>query len=169
MGLFGAFQDIAAQISKTTPFSFDGISTALKYNADDVAKSFATQKGVKMGKELRSMKKSLKGLQEGSDEYIAQANKIATAQSNFDTITAAHRMGTADAVNTAYQELTGKNKIGVLNTMSGYFGDAKYGKIRTKAAIGTAAGVGIGGRYLSGGNFTTNAQGERDIVGIPFV
>ena len=169
MSLFGAFQDIAAQISKTTPFSFDGLSTALKYNADDVAKSFATQRGLKMGKDLRTMKKSLKGLDEGSDAYKAMAEKISSAQDNFNTMASAHRMGTADAVNTAYKELTGKNKIGVLNTMSGYFGDAKYGGTRIKAAVGAGAAVGLGGRYLSGGNLTTNAQGERDIVGIPFV
>ena len=169
MSLFGAFQDIAAQISKTTPFSFDGLSTALKYNADDVAKSFATQKGLKMGKDLREMKKTLKGLQEGSDEYIAMAEKISSAQDNFNRMASVHKTGTADAVNAAYKELTGKNKIGVLNTMSGYFGDAKYGKTRIKAAVGAGAAIGVGGRYLSGGNLSTNAQGERDIIGIPFV
>ena len=62
----------------------------------------------------------------------------------------------------------GKDTIGFSRTMSGYFGDAEYGSARLKAAGVAYAGVNVAGRYLGGGELTTNAQGERDIAGIPF-
>jgi hypothetical protein len=45
-------------------------------------------------------------------------------------------------------------------------GDLKQNAIRIGA---TYAGVSIVGRALSGGGITTKANGERDIVGIPFI
>ena len=62
-----------------------------------------------------------------------------------------------------------KSGIGYGNMAKGYFGDETYGKVRTKAAIGAGVATAVGVRYLSGGNLTTNAQGERDIAGIPFI
>lgn len=59
--------------------------------------------------------------------------------------------------------------IGLKNTAKGYFLDPTYGKTRTKATLGAGAAAAVGVRYLSGGNLTTNAQGERDIAGIPFI
>lgn len=35
--------------------------------------------------------------------------------------------------------------------------------------IGSAVGLGVGARFLSGGNITQNSKGERDIMGIPFI
>ena len=49
------------------------------------------------------------------------------------------------------------------------YGDSKYGGARLKATAGVVGGVAVGTRLLSGGNLTTNARGERDIVGIPFI
>lgn len=169
MGLFGAIQDIAAQISKTAPTTFDGLTDALRYNADDVARSFAKQEGVKTGRKLGDMRKSLSGLAESSDEYAALASDIANTRAEFRSIVGAYKTGTADAVNEAFSGITGKDKIGVFATAKGYFGDSVHGKTRIKAAAGAVAGVGLGTRYLSGGNLTTNSQGESDIVGIPFV
>ena len=62
-----------------------------------------------------------------------------------------------------------KPGLGYSNVVKGYFGDEVYGKARRQTAIVGAAGIGIGGRYLSGGNLTTNAQGERNIAGVPFI
>ena len=59
--------------------------------------------------------------------------------------------------------------IGLLNTAKGYFKDPVYGSTRTKATIGAIGAGAIGIRYLSGGTFTTNNRGERDIVGIPLI
>ena len=62
-----------------------------------------------------------------------------------------------------------KPGVGYYNMAKGYFGDETYGKIRTKATIGGGAAAAVGVRYLSGGNLTANAQGEKDIAGIPFI
>lgn len=62
-----------------------------------------------------------------------------------------------------------KPGIGYYNMAKGYFGDETYGKTRIKTAVGVGAATAVGVRYLSGGNLTTNTQGERDIAGIPFI
>lgn len=169
MGLFGGIADIAAQISKTTPFSFDGLTKALKYNADDVAKSYARQQNAKTLRGIKEMRNTLSGLEAGTEQYSKLANDIAKAESNYRSIASAYKSRKAENINAAFKEITGKNEIGVLASAQGYFGNSKYGGTRIKAAVGAGAAVGLGGRYLSGGNLTTNAQGERDIVGIPFV
>ena len=62
-----------------------------------------------------------------------------------------------------------KPGIGYGNLAKGYFGDETYGGKRVGTVLGTGAATAVGIRYLSGGNLTTNAQGERDIAGIPFI
>lgn len=59
--------------------------------------------------------------------------------------------------------------IGFSNIVSGFLNDPEYGASRTKGIIGGYAVGSIGLRYLSGGNINTNANGERDIAGIPFI
>ena len=62
-----------------------------------------------------------------------------------------------------------KPGIGYGNLAKGYFGDETYGGKRIGTVLGAGAATAVGVRYLSGGNLTTNAQGERDIAGIPFI
>lgn len=62
-----------------------------------------------------------------------------------------------------------KPGIGYGNLAKGYFGDEVNGEKRIKTVLGAGAATSVGTRYLSGGNLTTNAQGERDIAGIPFI
>lgn len=62
-----------------------------------------------------------------------------------------------------------KAGIGYNNLAKGYFGDETYGGKRIGTVLGAGVAVGVGMRYLSGGNLTKNAQGERDIAGIPFI
>ena len=62
-----------------------------------------------------------------------------------------------------------KSGIGYGNLAKGYFGDETYGGKRVGTVLGAGAATAVGVRYLSGGNLTTNAQGERDIAGIPFI
>lgn len=170
MGLYGMFQDVARQISKTTPFDFDGITKALRYNANDVARSYANRQGVKMGSELKSMRKALNAMDDTSSKaYKELAESISKKQEAFSAVSSAHRAGDVDSVNAAFKEITGKDKIGINATLDGYFGDAKYGGTRKKVAAGVLASTAVGTRHLSGGNMTTNAQGERDIAGIPFI
>lgn len=61
--------------------------------------------------------------------------------------------------------------IGWGNTAKGYFFDPQdgLGKTRMLTTFGGAAAGAVGMRYLSGGNLTTDAQGQRNIAGIPFV
>lgn len=47
--------------------------------------------------------------------------------------------------------------------------DKTVQKYRIGTAIGTYAGLAIGGRYLSGGTLTTDSYGRKDIAGIPFL
>ena len=62
-----------------------------------------------------------------------------------------------------------KPGIGYGNLAKGYFGDEVNGGKRIRIVLGAGAATAVGVRYLSGGNLTTNAQGERDIAGIPFI
>lgn len=70
----------------------------------------------------------------------------------------------------AASEYLGKEKgqIGIWNMATGYFGDIENGGTRIKTAIAAASGTGLATRFLSGGNLTTTASGERDIAGVPF-
>ena len=85
------------------------------------------------------------------------------------------RQGTREA---ALSKLTGKFD-GTMNRGRDYFWDGpdnasphKTTEIRATrigaAALGTA-GVLVGSRYLTGGNMKYNADGEKDIAGIPFI
>ena len=59
--------------------------------------------------------------------------------------------------------------LGIGNTINAFFKDKQYGGMRFKTGLGAYAIGAIGMRYLSGGDLTHNARGERDIAGIPFV
>lgn len=50
-----------------------------------------------------------------------------------------------------------------------YFSNGEYGKKRMAAAGIGVAGVAVGGRLASGGSLTRDAEGRRDIVGVPFI
>lgn len=69
------------------------------------------------------------------------------------------------------RKLMGREKpgLGIIGTAKGFYGDSEYGSTRLKATLAGAAGVAVGGRLLSGGSLTTNARGEHDIAGIPFI
>jgi hypothetical protein len=57
----------------------------------------------------------------------------------------------------------------IVEKMQTYFSNPQYGDKRlTTAGIGTAALL-VGGRYASGGDLTHDADGRRDIVGVPFI
>ena len=74
----------------------------------------------------------------------------------------------SEALRTMYNR-GDKPGIGYGNLAKGYFGDEINGGKRIKTVLGTGTATAVGVRYLSGGNLTTNAQGERDIAGIPFI
>ena len=60
----------------------------------------------------------------------------------------------------------------VLGRGSSYFwqdADNTQRAMRIGGAAAGVVGVGVAGRYLSGGNMSYNADGEKDIAGIPFI
>lgn len=81
--------------------------------------------------------------------------------------------------NEMYKDIYRNNGSTFVNTkaigkgVSDYYFGAGVGKeqqITRLAAAGIGAtGLGIGARYLSGGNMTTNRNGEKDIAMIPFL
>lgn len=81
--------------------------------------------------------------------------------------------------NEMYKDIYRNNGSTFVNTkaigkgVSDYYFGAGVGKeqqITRLAATGIGAtGLGIGARYLSGGNMTTNRNGEKDIAMIPFL
>lgn len=77
----------------------------------------------------------------------------------------------SESMRKAASEYLGKEdgSIGMWNMASGYFLDAENGHARRVAGAAAVGGAGIAMRYLSGGNLTTTAQGERNIAGIPFI
>ena len=70
-----------------------------------------------------------------------------------------------------YAEFLGvkNNKLGIMNTASGYFLDKQHGTDRMKTIAVAGVGVGVAGRVLSGGSLTRTNTGERNIAGIPFI
>lgn len=57
---------------------------------------------------------------------------------------------------------------GLEKTMS-YFTNKTHGKKRAMAAGVGVGAMALGGRFATGGSLTRNGDGERDIVGVPFI
>lgn len=166
------FQDIAKMISKVGPLDFSGIGKAMSLNADNVnrvAKNVAGNAYASLANEHRALTKSIKNMAPGSKELADATEQLTKLNSQMSGMRSAYKTGTIDSVNAAMKEVTGKDKMGYMNFAKGYFGDKQYGGTRIKTVLGAGAATAVGVRYLSGGNLTTNAQGERDIAGIPFI
>lgn len=56
-----------------------------------------------------------------------------------------------------------------MKALSGFFQDPEFGSVRTKTVLGGGMAGAVGIRYLSGGDISHNARGEKDIAGIPFI
>lgn len=166
------FQDIAKMISKVGPLDFSGIGKAMSLNADNVnrvAKNVAGNAYASLANEHKALTKSIKNMTPGSKELADATEQLTKLNSQMSGMRSAYKTGTIDSVNAAMKEVTGKDKMGYINFAKGYFGDKQYGGTRIKTVLGAGAATAVGVRYLSGGNLTTNAQGERDIAGIPFI
>ena len=111
----------------------------------------------------------MKGMKDGTKELADATSQLEKMNSQLSGLQSTYKHGNIDSVNAAMKEVTGKDKMGYINFAKGYFGDKQYGGTRIKTALGAGAATAVGVRYLSGGNLTTNAQGERDIAGIPFI
>lgn len=61
------------------------------------------------------------------------------------------------------------DKLSMATKASGFFGDETYGTTRKVVAGAGVAGGALAVRRLSGGTLTHNANGERDIAGIPLI
>lgn len=166
------FQDIAKMISKVGPLDFSGIGKAISLNADNVnqvARNVADNTYVSLANEHKALTKSIKNMAPGSKELADATEQLTKLNGQMSGMRSVYKTGTIDSVNAAMKEVTGKDKMGYMNFAKGYFGDKQYGGTRIKTALGAGAATAVGVRYLSGGNLTTNAQGEHDIAGIPFI
>jgi hypothetical protein len=165
-------QDVAKAISKVGALDFSGIGKAMSLNADNinqVAKNVATREAVALRAERDALKKSMKGMKAGSQELADATTRLGELRSQITGLQGAYKTGTVDSVNAALKDVTGKDKMGYMRFAQGYFGDKTYGGTRIKTTLGAGAAAAVGIRYLSGGNLTTNARGEHDIAGIPFI
>jgi hypothetical protein len=113
--------------------------------------------------------KSIKQMKPGSKELAEATEKLNKLNKQVAGLQNAYKTGTLDSVNAALKDVTGKDKMGYMRFAQGYFGDKTYGGTRIKTTLGAGAAAAVGIRYLSGGNLTTNARGEHDIAGIPFI
>lgn len=168
------FKDIAKAISQVGALDFSGIGKAVSLNADNmgrVAKNVARNSSEALNTERRALKQMIEQgkFAAGSKELADATEKLNTLTKQVTGLQGAYRTGTVDSVNAALKDVTGKDKMGYMRFAQGYFGDSKYGGTRIKTALGATAAAAVSTRYLSGGNLTTNAQGERDIAGIPFI
>lgn len=166
------YNDIARAFSKAGALDFSGIGQAMALNTanvNQVARNVARNSGHTLNAERRALRASMSNMEVGSKQLVNATEQLAKMNSQLSGLQSTYRSGTIDSVNSALKEVTGKDKMGYLRFAQGYFGDATYGKTRVKTTLGAGAAAAVGVRYLSGGNSTTNAQGERDIVGLPFI
>lgn len=163
------YHDVAKAFSKAGALDFSGIGKAVSLsteNVNRVARNVAIREGAGLMAERNALTKSMDGMK-GKElaEAMARKDKL---NSQISNLYKASNQG-MDAVNEALSDVTGKDKMGYFRFAQGYFGDKTHGSTRVKTAIGAYAAGAVGTRYLSGGNLTSNAQGERDIAGIPFI
>ena len=50
-----------------------------------------------------------------------------------------------------------------------YFSNSEYGGKRVAATAAAGVGLAVGGRLMSGGTLTRDADGRRDLAGVPFI
>lgn len=194
--LMGVLNDVY-----TSSFGKSSIKTTMAFNNVDVARSVANSRAVSQFNGLgrtaaADMKVGERVIEKGQvvragnveelRNIINQESKMAALTEN-DAKTAYEtlrkyagkdhsKMGIdANGVgNTDFQRFIGregKEGLGPIGTVKGYFGDETdgVGTKRIKIAAGAVVGAGVATRYLQGGNLTTTAQGERNIAGIPFI
>lgn len=166
------YHDVAKAFSQAGALDFSGIGKAMALNTanvNQVAKNVARNSSGAINAERHALKASMSNMKAGSKELADATEQLAKMNSQMSGLHSAYRTGTMDSVNSALKDVTGKDKMGYLKFAQGYFGDKTYGGTRVKTALGAGAAAAVGVRYLSGGNLTTNAQGEHDIAGLPFI
>lgn len=195
MALYDDFRDIVSMIA--TGIWGDGAGKGLGTNIDELTRSAAYNKMGSYTKKLISAGQSnniitkekgdalRKMLSEGSDDIYGNGNlnEIITGLGKLDDENAKNvaknfsenfaKYRPSETPTTAqYAEFLGKSSaqgIGIGNMASGYFADAKYGKMRREMIATGTVGVAVGARLLSGGSLTQTNTGQRDIAGIPFI
>lgn len=152
----------ATQVGKAESFIAEALSSgglskeAYEQAVKDGGKSFDS---IKYAQDFANSAKA-----EGNEKFAKALENYAPAKEAFEAY-----QSNGSAAKYFNKEALDSDGIGIKNTLKGYFKDPEVGATRTKATIGAAATGAVGVRYLSGGNLTTNAQGERDIAGIPFI
>lgn len=174
---------VAAYLSK------NGMGMSMmKASMEDVAASAAYNRLVQAAKPVISnmdadaAKEVMSAISKGEDFGTQAFNEVgramvnsgdevkAAAAKNLEDMAEAFNTASSEHTVSAYAEFLGREngKIGLANTLEGYFGDKRHGVKRIHTAVGAVAGVSVAGRLLSGGSLTRTNTGERDIAGVPF-
>ena len=174
-GLMSSFEEIGGNVvsgkerSAAQSVIYDLKRNGAKFNEEGLSEFMKTKESGLMNRDevLENIQghisddtrtKALNASSKKISAYQAGGNKISQYMESGATVEAAE----------AYLGRKEGTGLGGMNIVAGYFGDAEHGMHRVKtAAAGTAVGA-VGARYLQGGNMTTNANGEKDIAGIPF-
>ncbi len=183
----------------STAFGKSSLKTTMAFNNVDVARSLANSKAVSAFNGFGRMAASditlgndaarrvIKKGERVAVNNVSELNQALSQLGNFEAIkdndvaaafsnaVESFQKHTGDGAVLAGDDFQkfigreGKKGLGAFNTARGYFADEQHGKTRMKVAAAGVIGGGIAARYLSGGNMTTTAQGERNIAGIPFI
>lgn len=167
--------DIAASLAKSKAVSgFNSFGVVAAQDISLVANGEAAKRVIKKGERISvNNSKELQEIMGMNDVFTplqdnAQQEAFKAAMDNYRKYT-----GPSAALSGEdFQKFIGregKEGLGVFGTARGYFSDETYGSARLKTTLGAGAAAAVGMRYLSGGNLTTTAQGERNIAGIPFI
>ena len=168
--------DVAASLANSKAVSaFNGLggtaSKEIVLNAGDDAAKRVIKQGEKISVKNSNELGQILGM--GNDIFNpiaddAKQKAFSTAIDSFKKHTGPNAVLAGDDFQ-KFIGREGKEGMGAFNTARGYFGDEELGKTRRRVALGAGAATAVGVRYLSGGNMTTTAQGERNIAGIPFI
>lgn len=200
MGAWDSLMGVLGDVYTST-FGKSSIKTTMAFNNMEVARSVANSKAVsqfnglgrtavdnmKIGERVIKKGQVVRaGNVEELQNIINQESKMA-ALTKDDAKTAYETLrkyagkdgsqmgidvnGVGDADFQRFIGREGKEGLGPIGAVKGYFGDETdgVGAKRIKIAAGAVVGAGVATRYLQGGNLTTTAQGERNIAGIPFI
>ena len=155
MGYFGDLaESVASWVTKTSPGDVEGLGSKI----------------------TRAFSKETMGESAYRKYYWDKANKTMAEAKDYVT---KYGENVDNDVLRAFDDKASKfNSMGYIDDFSeasrisrasAFFGDEEYGGIRKGVVGGAVAGGAVAARFATGGSLTRNGNGEKDIIGIPFV
>lgn len=162
----GAADDLARAVHRTQQArsivgkAVDTMSEEMQQQWDKMDKALR-KSGISAQSQMTGMEKAIENLEKsGAFSEALKDETFAKALSEFKS-----KQGVTN--NLEYFGREAKGNLSITQKLNGAVFDPEYGSTRIKTGIAVAGGTVLTTRYLSGGNLTTNARGERDIAGIP--